>query len=246
VVDSLSEHSNVYLYVDIAHSSWLGWDDNFNDAVHLYASIFRDRMNSVDGFITNTANYVPNEEIYLTDPEYKINGLPIRSSDFYEWNSYFDEKSFATDMREALIKTGFPQNIGMLIDTYRNGWGGPMRPDAVSTSGDLNTYVNESRLDTRPHRFAQCNQDGAGIGERPTASPAYGIDAYVWVKPPGESDGTSEETEDPDRRPDERCRPDGMIPYTQAPTNALPNAPNTGQWFEEQFEMLVKNAFPPL
>ena len=29
------------------------------------------------------------------------------------------------------------------------------------------------------------------LGERPRATPASGIDAYVWVKPPGESDGSS-------------------------------------------------------
>jgi len=29
-------------------------------------------------------------------------------------------------------------------------------------------------------------------------------------------------------------------------TNALPNAPVSGRWFEAQFQQLVANAFPPI
>ena len=36
-----------------------------------------------------------------------------------------------------------------------------------------------------------CNNKGAGLGQRPTVDPKAGIDAYYWVKPPGESDGSS-------------------------------------------------------
>ena len=85
----------------------------------------------------------------------------------------------------------------MLIDTSRNGWGGAARPTAASTSTDLNTYVDASRIDRRIHTGNWCNQSGAGIGERPKASPATGIDAYVWIKPPGESDGSSSDPRSP-------------------------------------------------
>ena len=36
---------------------------------------------------------------------------------------------------------------------------------------------------------AWCNVRGAGLGQRPVATPMPGLDAYVWIKPPGESDG---------------------------------------------------------
>ena len=37
-----------------------------------------------------------------------------------------------------------------------------------------------------------CNIDGAGFGTRPTTNTGYDyIDSIVWVKPGGESDGTS-------------------------------------------------------
>src|SRR5690606_33436669 len=101
--------------------------------------------------------------------------------------------------RQAMISRGAPSSIGMLIDTARNGWGGcsydagdnGCRPTAASTSTDLNTYVNESRIDRRYHRGNWCNQRG-GVGFRPQANPAPGVDAYVWIKPQGESDGISD------------------------------------------------------
>ncbi|MBP2479583.1 cellulase/cellobiase CelA1 [Crossiella equi] len=65
----------------------------------------------------------------------------------------------------------FGQGVGMLIDTARNGWGGPNRPTQASTSTDPNTFVNQSRVDRRIHLGNWCNQAGAGLGERPKASP---------------------------------------------------------------------------
>jgi len=139
----------------------------------------------------------------------------------------------------------------MLIDTSRNGWGGDDRPARVSTSNDLNTYVDQSRVDRRPHRGGWCNQAGAGIGARPQANPVSGIDAYVWVKPPGESDGVSSsgvtDPNDPNKKFDNMCNPDAQSRYNNSySTNALPNAPHAGRWFSEQFRMLVENAYPPL
>jgi cellulose 1,4-beta-cellobiosidase len=210
-----------------------------------------DGVNSIDGFITNTANYTPLEEIYLPDANLNVGGMAIKSSDFFEWNPNFDEKDFATALRSAFINAGLPSSIGMLIDTSRNGWGGSDRPASVSSSTDLNAYVDESRIDQRPHRGGWCNQQGAGIGERPTVAPVSGIDAYVWAKPAGESDGVSSEgivdANDPNKKFDSMCDPDAMSTYNSSySTNAMSGAPHAGRWFSEQFRMLVENAYPPL
>jgi cellulase/cellobiase CelA1 len=253
-LDRLHPIRNTYLYVDIAHSGWLGWDPNFGNAVTLIGDAIRGAeagVDSVDGFVTNTSNYVPTEEIFLPDPELPFGDVPLRSNSFHEWNPYFDELDYARDMRQAFVDSGFPDSIGMLIDTGRNGWGGPDRPTQVSDSTDLNTYVTESRLDRRPIRSDWCNQVGAGIGTRPTASPAGGIDAFVWVKPPGESDGVSEaglpDPDDPNKTLDPMCDPDAPNRYNPAfPTNALDDAPHAGRWFHAQLVMLVQNAHPAL
>ena len=137
----------------------------------------------------------------------------------------------------------------MLIDTSRNGWGGPNRPTGPSTSTDPNTFVDQSRLDRRIHKGNWCNQSGAGLGERPRSAPASGIDAYVWIKPPGESDGSATLIpNDEGKGFDEMCSPTygGNIRNGNNPTGALAGAPLSGHWFPAQFEQLMANAYPPL
>lgn len=120
-----------------------------------------------------------------------------------------NELTYAKTLKETLAMYGFKDH-GFLIDTSRNGKGG-----IRSNWGDW------------------CNVHGAGLGERPRAAPAPGIDAYYWVKPPGESDGSSDPS---GPRFDPMC----------AGPNAAKGAPQAGKWFESYFMDLVHNAKPPL
>ncbi len=205
-------------------------------------------MSSVDGFITNTANYSA-----LTEPNFTINSTPggqsVRQSRWVDWNFYVDELTYAQAFRQRLITEGFPSTIGMLIDTSRNGWGGSARPAGPSTSTDVNTFVDQSRVDRRIHAGNWCNQSGAGLGERPKANPATGLDAYVWIKPPGESDGSSSAIpNDEGKGFDRMCDPTytGNDRNGNNATGALPNAPISGAWFSAQFRQLLQNAYPAL
>ncbi len=250
-LDKLHAIPNVYTYVDAAHHGWIGWDSNFGPTAALLAETAAgtiDGYNSVDGFITNTANYSALREDYFS-VDGTVNGQLIRQSDWVDWNYYIDELSFAQDFRLDLVTRGFPSDIGMLIDTSRNGWGGSNRPTGPSSSTDLNTFVNESRIDRRIHAGNWCNQSGAGLGERPQANPEAGIDAYVWIKPPGESDGSSELIPNDDGKGfDRMCDPTygGNERNGNSMTGALPNAPISGAWFSAQFQELLANAYPPL
>jgi cellulose 1,4-beta-cellobiosidase len=99
---------------------------------------------------------------------------------------------------------------GFIIDTSRNG------KDGVRTK-----WGN------------WCNVKGMGLGERPKIAPRPLVDAYLWVKPPGESDGTAERGAP---RFDESC----------VSADSDPAAPQAGEWFQSYFVGLVKNANPPL
>jgi len=127
----------------------------------------------------------------------------------YQSNPCRDELTYAAQLTEALAAVGITKK-GFLIDTSRNGRGGIRRQWGY-----------------------WCNNEGAGLGERPVADPATGLDAYVWIKPPGESDGTSDPTAP---RFDAFC----------AKENAAKNAPQAGEWFPSYLLDLVKNASPPL
>ncbi|MEC0328397.1 glycoside hydrolase family 6 protein [Paenibacillus macerans] len=251
-LEKLHAIPNVYNYMDIGHSGWLGWDNNRQPAIDLFTSVVAGTpagLASVDGFITNTANTTPLEEPYLTDPNLTINGMQLKSAKYYEWNPYFDEVDFTAALYSGFVAKGWPSSIGFLIDTSRNGWGGPDRPTGASGT-TVDAYANSGRIDKRLHRGNWCNASGAGMGQPPQAAPAgypaSHLDAFVWVKPPGESDGSSTEIPNNEGKGfDRMCDPT----YTSANgtlTGALPGAPISGHWFHDQFVQLVQNAYPAI
>ncbi|MEU0057861.1 glycoside hydrolase family 6 protein [Streptomyces sp. NPDC006334] len=250
-LNKLGDVPNVYNYIDAGHHGWLGWDDNFAPTAALMkeaATTEGATVGDVHGFITNTANYSALKENNFTIND-NAGGKSVRESKWVDWNRYVDELSYAQAFRNQLVTAGFNSGIGMLIDTSRNGWGGSARPAGPGPTTDVDAYVDGGRYDRRLNTGNWCNQAGAGLGERPKAAPAAGIDAYVWMKPPGESDGASSLIpNDEGKGFDRMCDPT----YTGNPRNnynmsgALPNAPLSGKWFSAQFQQLMRNAYPPL
>ncbi|KUM78262.1 glycoside hydrolase family 6 protein [Streptomyces curacoi] len=250
-LNKLGDAPNVYNYIDAGHHGWIGWDDNFAASATLMkeaATTEGATVNDVHGFITNTANYSALKENNFGIND-SVGGKSVRESSWVDWNRYVDELSFAQAFRQQLVTSGFNSGIGMLIDTSRNGWGGTARPAGPGPMTDVNAYVNGGRYDRRIHVGNWCNQSGAGLGERPQANPAAGIDAYVWMKPPGESDGASKEIpNDEGKGFDRMCDPtyEGNARNGFNMSGALPDAPLSGHWFSAQFQQLMRNAYPPL
>ena len=77
-----------------------------------------------------------------------VNGTSVRQSKWVDWNRYVDELSFAQAFRQRLVQAGFPSDIGMLIDTSRNGWGGSARPTGPGPQSTVDEYVNGGRVST--------------------------------------------------------------------------------------------------
>jgi cellulose 1,4-beta-cellobiosidase len=246
---------NVYNYLDIAHSGWLGWPSNMTPAVSLYkqvASATTAGVDSVDGFISDTANTIPVHEPYMTATE-TVDGNPVDSVQYYSYDPYIDEFTYDEAMYSNLVSAGFPSTVGMLIDTSRDGWGDPsLRPTGACPTTTCTTttqFVNDSKIDERPFRGDWCNPENAGIGALPQANPDStfpNLYAYVWVKPPGESDGTYPAfsgTGDP------HCDPNGTQTDGSGntyPTDAIPDSPPAGHWFPVEFTQLVQDAYPAI
>ena len=192
-------------------------------------------MRNVHGFITNTANYSALQEPYFTHHHAASTAPSVRQSKWVDWNFYVDELTFAQAFRDQAglgrlrlrhrhADRHLPQRLGRL---------GPARPGRAPRPTS-NTFVNESRIDRRIHAGNWCNQAGAGLGERPKAAPAAGIDAYVWVKPPGESDGSSTLIPNNEGKGfDRMCDPTytGNARNGNSLTGALAGAPISGAWF---------------
>jgi cellulose 1,4-beta-cellobiosidase len=188
---------NVFLYMDAAHTGWLGWPKNLKKIVPIYKEVL-DMAGGPDrirGFAVNVSNYDPvmAEDRRRADPSYPPP----------------DELGYVEDLAHTLDAAGI-KNKGFIIDTSRNG-----RANIRTTPGNW------------------CNIKGAGLGERPIAAPKPLVDAYVWIKTPGQSDGTAN---DKAARFDPNCASD----------DATPGAPEAGDWFESYLVDLVKNANPPL
>ncbi len=254
-LNKFSQLPYVYNYLDIGHSAWLGWPTNLNPAVELYTKVIKATQkgfSSVNGFISDTANYVPVKEPYMTATE-QIGGQPVDSATFYQYDPDIDESDYTTNLYSAFIQMGWPTSIGFLIDTSRDGWGGPNRPKGPSLSASVNTFVDQSKIDRRPYRGLWCNQAGAGMGYSPQASPkGYSlahIQAFVWVKPPGQSDGAGHAIANSQgKKFDPNCSStyqENEYGYVGS-SNALPGAPLAGEWFGAQFQQLVSNAYPPI
>ncbi|RII17457.1 hypothetical protein CUC08_Gglean002555 [Alternaria sp. MG1] len=121
-----------------------------------------------------------------------------------------DEERFINAFAPLLKAEGFPAHF--IVDTGRSG----KQPTGQQAWGDW------------------CNVSGAGFGIRPTTNTDNAlVDAFVWVKPGGESDGTSDQS---------AARYDGFC----GKASAFKPAPEAGTWFQAYFEMLLKNANPAL
>ena len=275
---------NMYTYLDIAHSGWLGWNDAADDESNLKRGVdgFLKLINGansggvagtqkVRGFASNTSNYTPIEEPLIS------NDLADREelADFYEWNQAVDEVSYLDEFYNRIMSVQSGFDPGFIIDTARNGWGKDANRPALG-SGEKGTDL-DSRIDKRVHRGHWCNIADAGVGEVPKANPDHNrpyLDAFFWMKPPGESDGISfdhtklsaseianldnvdKDVYDSASKPvydgktlDSMCiagslREGGDRGIVTTPVDY--KAPHAGAWFHKQFIELIDNAYPPL
>lgn len=275
-IEEIAKVDNTYTYLDIAHAGWLGWDGNLERGVEGFMKLIRGAntdgisgFSKVRGFASNTSGYTPLEEPAISNAD----GDKMDLSDFYEWNSAVDELTYI-DRFSAAVKAAEPGfDAGFIIDTARNGWGRPGRP--TPGSGTRGTDISE-RVDQRVHRGHWCNVDKAGVGEVSKAAPDSSrphLDAFFWMKPPGEADGISFDVKDfpadsaayraldavdkaivdqsndiayVGKSLDTMCIP-GSIRDGDKATEPMPfMSPHAGAWFHKQFVELVNNAYPAL
>jgi endoglucanase len=222
-VDALKAKPNTIVYLDGTHSSWLG----SGDAAH---RLIQAGLELADGFFLNVSNYRFTEHlqkygqwisdcIYLSQHSWwqvqwcASQYFPANPNDFSTWGL----SDAAYD--QAFADTGLTRDPSgqahFVIDTSRNGQG----PWTPTTS--------------YPDAQDWCNPPGRGLGLKPTANTGNDfIDAYLWVKIPGESDG-------------ECTRGLGPGGTTVDPEWGIVD-PGAGDWFDEMALQLVHNANPPL
>lgn len=197
---------NVVSYLDAAHGGWLGWQNNLNAVMPIFKQVLDDAggVDTIRGFVTNTANYQA-----LGSTSSNADPCHLKS----QYNFAVDEAHYIQLFDRAAQSAGLT-GMRYITDTSRNG-------------------VTEERGDCANW----CNIDGSGLGRRPSTDVAdIGLsdilDAVVWVKTPGESDGTTDQS----GRYDPKC----------VSADSKKPAPEAGQWYEDFYVMLVKNAVPAI
>ncbi|KAJ6091979.1 hypothetical protein N7467_003948 [Penicillium canescens] len=159
-------------------------------------------------------------QVYNTASKPKsLRGLATNVANYNGWSlstcpsytsgdSNCDEKRYVNAIAPLLKNAGWDAHF--ITDTGRNG----VQPTQQNAWGDW------------------CNVKGTGFGVRPTTNTGDALeDAFVWVKPGGESDGTSDSSS---------ARYDAHCGYS----DALQPAPEAGTWFQAYFAQLIANANP--
>ena len=233
-VDKLETGASTSVYLDAGHSHWHSVGDM---AVRLVqGGVLRSQ-----GFFLNVSNFRPtNYEVHFGtwisqciafandseeggwrlghydwcasqyySPNAPNNGTPggsVDPNDISTW--HWTDDWYTGNLGHAVATTHF------LVDTSRNGqgWWNPP-PGVYSDAQDW------------------CNPPGRGLGATPTASTgAPLVDAFLWVKTPGESDGTCT-----------RGAPAGTVDPEWHQID-----PAAGGWFPAQALQLARLANPPL
>ncbi|KAH9486116.1 Exoglucanase 3 [Psilocybe cubensis] len=197
------QHPNVSLYIDAANGGWLGWDSNLRPTATILAEILRQAR------AINSSASVRGVAINVSNFNEYI--ARVREP-FTEYSNSWDESHYAQSLAPHLEQAGFPAHF--IVDQTRAGRGG-----------------------IRTEWGQWCNVRNAGFGTRPTSDQGVlqnqYVDAIVWVKPGGESDGTSDRGSP---RFSETCA---------GPVAHVP-APEAGSWFNEYAANLVRLANPEL
>lgn len=226
-VDALKAKPNVRVYLDGTHSSWLG----SGDAAHRLAQAGVERA---DGFFLNVSNYRLTEHLekygtwiakclwFATDAASWGNGhfdwcasqyYPANPNDFSTW--HLTDQWYTDNVESQGAYPGLAGLQTFVIDTSRNGQGPWTPPPGYPDPQDW------------------CNPPGRGLGLLPSADTGHElIDAYLWIKIPGESDG-------------ECTRGLGPGGTTVDPEWGVIDPP-AGAWFPQMALDLAHNANPPL
>jgi endoglucanase len=251
-VTALETDPNVSVYLDGTHSAW-------QSVGTISQRLLTAGVQQAQGVFVNVSNYQPTPELIdygtwisdciaiVTDAANPLFNnpsacgsqyFPATQSDFSTWG--LTTQWYAQHLGTSIATTHF------VIDTSRNGTGpNPMTKFAAAPFNQPAAVISKLAGGN------WCNPPDSGLGLRPTTRTGMPLlDAYLWVKTPGQSDG--------------QCDAAGGVRawdyslYTQPgwPTTAAAqrlfdplwgiNDPAAGAWFPQQALQLAQDANPAL
>jgi endoglucanase len=125
-------------------------------------------------------------------------------------SSWVDANTMVSRLEKANIAQarGFSMNVSGFQSTQSTTQYG----EKISAKNGKSYVIDTSRNGQGPNGNEWCNPRGRGLGKKPTTATPGNLDAYLWVKIPGESDG--------------ECN----------------NGPSAGTWWDDYAQELIRNA----
>lgn len=251
-VASLEADPRASVYLDGTHSAW-------QSVGTITQRLLSAGVQHAQGFFLNVSNFQPTPNLtdygtwisdciaIVTDPSNSLYNnpsacgsqyYPATESDFSTWG--LTTQWYAAHLGGAVATTHF------VIDTSRNGNG----PNSMQRYANA-PYNQPASVITALAAGNWCNPPGSGLGTRPTAATGVPLlDAYLWVKTPGQSDGQCDSAGG--------VRAWDYAAYTQPgwPATAAAQAlfdplwaagdPAAGGWFPQDALQLAQDARPSL
>jgi endoglucanase len=251
-VAALEADPGVSVYLDGTHSAW-------QSVGTMTQRLLAANVQQAQGFFLNVSNYQADQNLIdygtwisdciamVTDSANAFYNnpagcgsqyYPATESDFSTWG--LTTQWYAANMGNAVATTHF------VIDTSRNGDG----PNGMQQYASA-PYNQPASVISTLAAGNWCNPPASGLGLKPSASTGVPLlDAYLWVKTPGQSDG--------------QCDAAGGVrawdytAYTQPgwPADTASQAlfdplwglddPAAGAWFPQQALQLAQDASPAL
>jgi endoglucanase len=246
-VDTLGAKPNTLVYLDATHSAWL----NVRDAS---TRLMQAGVQRADGFYLNVSNYQYTENqvqygTWISKCIARLSTNPGAECPDQYWNGGPLPSLIAQTIGEwtgdALSRYGVWSDTDTTVVNTPAGPRMPFNTSGINlryadTTGTTHFVIDTSRNGVGPWNYGSsypndgvaqdwCNPPDRGLGLRPTANTGNPlVDAYLWIKIPGESDG--------------QCTRGTSGP--QDPERGIVD-PAAGAWFPEMALELVHNANPP-
>lgn len=212
-VATLAALPRVRVYLDGTTSSWLAPGE-------IAARLVRADVGRVAGFFLNVSNFESDARLAayaraVSDCLALVSraGIAPQRCPAAEATPARTLRAYDALFAEARLRRDPAKQAHAILDTSRNGRGSWVPPAGRYADAEV-----------------WCNPPGRGLGRRPTlkSDDAY-VDAYLWIKVPGESDG--------------ECRRGTAGPEDPERGVRLPPA---GHWYADGARDLIRNAVPPL
>ncbi len=253
---------NADVYLDATHSGWLG----VGEAAYRLARAGRDPQTGellARGFYLNASNYQTTDQAvqfgtwvsmctaFATNAEeggWRLGNYGWCASQYnpaidYQLDYSPEYAASVTAAIQGLMGTA-TASLPFVIDTSRNGRG----PPDASPYGAAPYHQPPSVLEALKNGN-WCNPRGAGLGLRPSSNTGVALlDAYLWIKTPGQSDGQCDATGGARAWDFSLYNPWGLGSAAQAAFDPLWGQvdPAAGAWFPAQALELARKAVPPL